>query len=222
MSASFAAEFVNNGTQLAWGLAETALVSAVSTVLGTILGIPIGLGLFRGWRILRFVLALYVDVIRGTPVLVLILACYYITPALGLNLSAFWAGIIAFSLFCGAQTAEITRGSLMAIDHGQSEAALSIGLRQYQILGDILFPQAIRIGWPAWVSIVIETVKGSSLLLLIGVSELMLTTQQIMSRTHMIMQFLAVAGLLYFLVNYSLEKLSAYIEKRLRFERRHA
>jgi polar amino acid transport system permease protein len=217
MAASFAAELVANSGQLALGLAQTLFVTVASTVLGTALGIPLGVWMFRGGHIARFLLSLYVDIIRGTPVLVLILASYYIIPMLGLNLSAVAAGVIAIGLFCSAQVGEITRGSLKAIDRGQSEAAMSIGLLQHQILIDILFPQALGMALPAWMNTVIETVKGSSLLLIIGVAELMLTTQQITSRTHMIAEFLGVAGVLYFCVNYSLERLSGYLEKRVFF-----
>jgi polar amino acid transport system permease protein len=218
MSAGFVTELAANVPRLAWGISQTVMLSTGAMVLGTMVGIPLGVVMFRAHLAVRLALAVYVDLVRGTPVLVLVLASYYVIPLLGPNLSASMAGVIALGLFCSAQVAEITRGSLRAIDKGQSEAAMSIGLRFHQILGSILFPQALRIGLPAWVNTIIETVKGSSLLLIIGVAELMLTTQQIISRNYMSIQFLALAGLVYFVVNYSLERLGKYIEKRVAFE----
>lgn len=184
MSAGFVAELVANAPRLGMALSQTVLLSIGASVLGTLLGIPLGIAMYKGRLPLRLLLAVYVDLVRGTPVLVLILASYYIIPLIGPNLSASLAGVIALGLFSSAQIAEITRGSLVSVDRGQTEAALSIGLRFHQILYYILAPQALRIGLPAWVNILVETVKGSALLLIIGAAELMLTTQQIIARTH--------------------------------------
>lgn len=219
MSASLSTELIANAPRLATALSQTVILSIAASALGTLLGVPLGIAMYKGRLPLRLLLAIYVDLVRGTPVLVLILASYYIIPLIGPNLSASLAGVIALGLFCSAQIAEITRGSLLAVDRGQTEAALSIGLRFHQILYYVLAPQALRIGLPAWVNTLIETVKGSSLLLIIGATELMLATQQIIARTHMSIQFFAVAGLLYFIVDYALERLGKRIEKRLALER---
>lgn len=219
MSGSFLTELALNWPRLVTGLGQTVTVSLAAIFFGTLYGVPLGVAMFRCPLALRVLFAAYVDLVRGTPVLVLVLASYYIVPLFGPNLSASLAGVVALALFCGAQIAEITRGALNAIDKGQMEAAKSIGLRFHQALLYVLLPQALRIGLPAWMNSVIETVKGSSLLLIIGVAELMLTLQQIVSRNFMSIQFMIIVGLMYFIVNYALERAGKYVEHRLAFER---
>lgn len=220
MSEMLLSEIALNWPRLLAGLRETVVISLCAVLFGTLHGAPLGVAMFRSPTALRILLAAYVDLIRGTPVLVLVLASYYIVPLIGPNLSASLAGVVALALFCGAQIAEITRGSLRAIDKGQMEAAKSIGLRFHQALLYILLPQALRIGLPAWMNCVIEAVKGSSLLLIIGVAELMLTMQQIVSRNFMSIQFMIIVGLIYFIVNYTLECAGKFLERRISFERR--
>ena len=94
---------------------------------------------------------LYVDLIRGTPVFVLVLACFYMLPALGWQITAFQAGAVGLTLFCGSHVSEIVRGALQAIPRGQLEAGKAIGLTFYQSLGYVLLPQALRQILPTWV-----------------------------------------------------------------------
>lgn len=157
----------------------------------------------------------YVDIIRGTPVFVLVLACFYMAPALGWQISAFGAGTLGLTLFCGSHVAEIVRGALQALPSGQMEASKAIGLTFYQALGYVLLPQALRQILPTWVNSSTEIVKASTLLSVIGVAELLLSTQQIIARTFMTLEFYLFAGLLFFVINYAIELLGRHIEKRV-------
>ena len=197
------------------GIGTTVLVSALAILAGSLLGIAIGLVLFYGRGPLRWPVRLYVDFVRGTPVLVLILASFYILGTIGLRLNAFQAGVLALAVFCSSHVGEIVRGSLGAIARGQGEAAKAIGLTFGQSFVYVLLPQAARSGLPAWVNTAAEIVKASTLLSIIGVAELLLTTQELIARTFMGLPFYALAGVLYFLVNFSIERLGKYVERRL-------
>jgi polar amino acid transport system permease protein len=200
---------------LVQGLVMTMEVSAVSIVAGSCLGLVVGLALAYCGRPLRWPARLYVDVVRGTPVLVLVLASYYVLAGVGIRFSAVQAGIFALTIFCGAHMGEIVRGALQAIPPGQPEAARSLGLRAPHILALVLLPQAVRQIVPVWINVGAELVKASTLLSIIGVGELLLRTQEIIGRTFMTMEFYLTAGALYFAVNFCIERIGKYVERRL-------
>lgn len=196
------------------GLAATVAISGLAILAGTVLGIAVALSLTYGGRPLRFLVRLYSDIIRGTPVLVLVLASYYVLGTVGLDLGAFQAGVLALALFCGAHVGEVLRGALQAIPEGQTEAANAIGLTFGQTFVHVVGPQALRLALPAWVNTAAEMVKASTLLSVIGVSELLLRTQELISRTFMSLEFYFFAGLLYFIVNFAIERLGRHVERK--------
>jgi polar amino acid transport system permease protein len=122
---------------------------------------------------------------------------------------------LGLTLFCGSHVAEIVRGALQALPSGQMEASKAIGLTFYQALGYVLLPQALRQILPTWVNSSTEIVKASTLLSVIGVAELLLSTQQIIARTFMTLEFYLFAGFLFFVINYAIELLGRHIEKRV-------
>lgn len=200
--------------QLLAGLGVTAQLSLITIVAGSIIGIFGGIGLTYGPLAVRFLLRVYVDAVRGIPVLVLILFSYYGLALLGIQISPFTAGIVALGGFCGAHMSETVRGSLESIPAGQTEAAKAIGLRFGQRLRYVLLPQAIRRLLPPWVNTAVEMVKGTTLLSIIGVVELLLATQQTIARNYLILQFYFAAGMLYVLVNFTISQLGALLERR--------
>ena len=199
------------------GFARTLEASVVSIILGTILGMIVGALLVYGPWIARLLCRAYVDIMRGTPVLVLVLAAFYMPVVIGLRLGPFAAGLLALTLFCGSHVAEIVRGALQAIPRGQTEAARAIGLTFPQILAYVLVPQALRSILPTWINTGVELVKASTLLSVIGVGELLLNTQEIVGRNFMTMQFYLFAGLLYLIVNFGIERLGNAVERRVAF-----
>lgn len=199
------------------GFARTIEASIVSIVLGTILGGIVGVLLVYGPRAVRLLCRAYVDIMRGTPVLVLVLAAFYMPVVIGLRLGPFAAGLLALTLFCGSHVAEIVRGALRAIPRGQTEAARAIGLTFPQIMVYVLMPQALRSILPTWINTGVELVKASTLLSVIGVGELLLNTQEIVGRNFMTMQFYLFAGLLYLIVNFGIERLGKAVERRVAF-----
>ena len=201
------------------GLLTTLEISALVIVAGTIVGVLIGLGLCYGGWLLRSVLRVYVDVIRGIPSLVLIFFSFYGTALLGLNISAFAAGVLALGAFCAAHVGELTRGAVQSIPHAQTDAAKSIGLGFWGRLAYAILPQALRRMLPAWVNIAAEMVKGSTLLSLIGVLDLLLATQQAIARTFLIIQFYTALMVVYFCINFAISRVGAAVERRMAYVR---
>jgi len=143
-----------------------------------------------------------------------ILASYYVLSTIGLDLGPFQAGVLALSVFCSSHVGEITRGALQSIPKGQTEAAKAIGLTFPQTFAYVLGPQALRQCLPAWVNTAAEMVKASTLLSIIGVGELLLRTQEIISRTFLSLEFYLFAGFVYFCVNYGIERFGLYVERK--------
>ena len=137
--------------------------SALASVLGLALGVALGLCSLSHNKPLRWIVAGYVDFIRGTPLLIQIFLVFFALPALGILFDEFWAGVVALSLNSAAFVAEVVRGGVGSIERGQSEAATAIGMRHRQILVYILLPQAYRQMIPPLTNELISLVKNSSL-----------------------------------------------------------
>jgi polar amino acid transport system permease protein len=206
-----------------WSLFDGFLVTVSSSlltiVIGSILGFALGLVLTYGVLPLRLLARLYVDVMRGIPVLVLILFTYYGLAIFKLTVKPFWAGVIALSAFCVAHIAENVRGAVQSIPAGQHEAGMAIGMRFGQRLRYIILPQAIRRALPPWVNTALEIVKGTTLLSVIGVVELLLANQQAIARNYMILQFYMTATVIYLLINFSIAQAAAALERRYSYLR---
>jgi polar amino acid transport system permease protein len=196
------------------GMGMTVSISLLAICLGTMLGVGVGLALTYGAKPLHWIVRAYTDFIRGTPVLVLILASYYMLGTIGVDLSPFEAGVFALAVFCSSHVGEIVRGALQSIPLSQTEAAKAVGLTFPQTFAYVLGPQALRQILPAWVNTAAEMVKASTLLSIIGVAELLLRTQELISRTFLSLEFYFFAGFLYFAVNYGIERFGRYVERK--------
>jgi polar amino acid transport system permease protein len=200
---------------LAAGVGVTIFVAACAIAAGMLFGCVFGVGLAYGPRPVRWLLRGFSDVIRGTPVLVLIFFGYYGVALLGINVGPMVAGIIALAAFCTAHWAEIMRGALQSIPQAQTDAAMAIGLGFWGRLRYALMPQALRRAIPAGVNTAVEMVKATTLLSLIGVVDLLLTTQQAISRSQMVLEFYAAALLVYILINMAVSQAGRSIERRM-------
>jgi polar amino acid transport system permease protein len=201
------------------GLLVTLQVSALVVVASLGLGIAIGVGFAYGPLWLRLVLRAYSDVLRGTPLLVLIFSIYYLLPLAGLNLQPFPAAVLALSAFKAAHVGEIARGAIGSIPRGQTDAGKAIGLTFVQRLAWVILPQAVRRFLPPWINSVTYTVKGSSLVSLVGIVDLMLAAQQVIGRTYEPMPVYVLAALMYFAINYTLSVTSRRLEARFAYIR---
>ena len=196
------------------GLWTTVLVSILTVAISLLLGVILGCGLIYGPLPVRILVRVFSDTIRGIPILVLIFFVYYGFPAFGLNFAAFWAAVVALTLFKTAQVIEYVRGAVSSIPRGQTEAAMAIGLTFRERLGSVIFPQAIRRFLPPWINGVTDAVKGSALVSLLGVEDLMHSINQVIGRTYEAMPLYILGAAIYFAINYALSALSRRLEAR--------
>lgn len=199
------------------GLKVTIQVSGLVLLIGTVIGLIGGVSLLYGPPLLRWLVRIYVDIIRGIPLLVLLFATFYGLAALGMQTSALISGVIALSAFCGAHISEVMRGGIGSIPKGQTDAGKAIGLTFLQRLRYVIFPQALSRILPPWVNTAAEMVKASSLISLLSVVDLMLAIQQIVGRTRETLLLYAVAALLYFVINYTISTIGLILEDRFSY-----
>jgi polar amino acid transport system permease protein len=194
------------------GLLITLAVSGLVVLLSLLIGVLLGTLASFGPRPLRWLIHLYSDVIRGIPIIVLIFSVYYGLPALGVGIGNFTSAVVALTAFATAQVAEIARGALQSIHHGQTEAGKAIGLGFWPRMLYVIFPQALRRFLPPWINNVTDTVKGSALVSLVGVIDLMMSIQQVIGRVYEPLPLYIVGTIIYFLINYGLSSLSRRLE----------
>lgn len=203
---------------LVWrGLFVTMEASALVIAAASLGGLLGGIALLYGPLPVRLLIRVYVDTIRGIPLLVLIFSVFYGIPALGMQISAFAAAGLALSIFGTAHVSEVVRGAVDSISEGQTEAAKAIGLTFYKRLRYVIFPQALARAIPPWTNTAVELVKASSLLALVSIVDLLYSTEQIAARTREPLLFYGVAALLYFSINYSLSMVGSRIEKKFTY-----
>lgn len=198
------------------GLKMTIILTVVSIAIALVLGI--GFGLLRVSRSiwLRAIGTTYVDIFRGTPLLVQAFFIYFGIPAaLGFRMTALTAGIITLSLNAGAYMTEIVRGGIQSVDKGQMEAARSLGIGYLPTMRKVILPQAIRTMIPSYVNQFVITLKDTSILSVIGIAELTQTGRLIIARNYQSFYMWLIVGIIYFIVIMALTKLSDRVESRL-------
>lgn len=198
------------------GLKMTVILTIVSIAIALVFGIVFGL--FRVSRSiwLRAIGTTFVDVFRGTPLLVQAFFIYFGIPsALGFQMSALTAGIITLSLNAGAYMTEIVRGGIQSVDKGQMEAARSLGVGYLPTMRKVILPQAIRTMIPSYINQFVITLKDTSILSVIGIAELTQTGRIIIARNFQSFNMWLIIGIIYFVVIMALTKLSDRLEKKM-------
>ncbi|MFZ4533206.1 MAG: amino acid ABC transporter permease [Alsobacter sp.] len=217
---SGASTFVVTTFPFLWqGLMITLAVSGAVVVISLVTGSLAGIGLAYGPWWIRLPLRIFSDVLRGTPLLVVIFTIYYLLPFAGLNLQPMPSVVLALVAFKTAHVGEITRGALQSIAPGQTDAAKAIGLTFVQRMTSVILPLATRRFLPPWINSVTDTVKGSALVSLVGIVDLMLAAQQVIGRTYEPMPVYLLTAAIYFVINYSLSLASRRLEARYAYIR---
>jgi polar amino acid transport system permease protein len=201
------------------GLLMSLQVSAVVVVAALVFGVILGVGLSYGPRPIAWPIRLFSDFVRGLPLLVLIFAIFYMLPLTGWKINNFWSAMTALIVFETAHVSEVARGAFQSIHPGQIEAGKSIGLTFWQRMLYVVFPQALRRFLPPWINTVVDTVKGSTLVSLVGIVDLMLAIQQVIGRTFKPMPLYVLGALIYFVINYALSQTSRRLEARFAYVR---
>jgi polar amino acid transport system permease protein len=208
-----------NWTVLPKGLFVTLQVAMGSICIGTPLGVLIGIGLAYGKWPVRVPLIIYVDLLRGLPLLVTIFAIFYGPTAFGIAIPSIPSVTLALGMFMASHMAEITRGALRAIPAEQMEASKTIGLSFWQSLAYVIVPQSIRQAGPPWTNLCVEIVKGTSLVSLVGVADILLSARHVMERTRDPLMFYLAVAVIYFLINFGISRFGAYLERRFTYLR---
>lgn len=193
----------------------TLFLALASFGLGVPLGLLVALLRLSPLPLLRAPAAAYVELLRGTPLLVQIFFIYFVLPGVGIRLDDTTTAIIALSVNASAYISEIFRAGLLSLDHGQREAAEALGLTRGQSLQHVLVPQAFRRVVPPLTNECIALIKDSSLVSVMGMTELTRTGQELASRYADPLTFWPGIALTYFLLTFPLTRLSAWLEQRL-------
>ncbi len=197
------------------GLWTTLWLSAISSVFGLLIGMIAGLMKISKNYTVSTLAAIYVEVIRGTPLLVQIFIAYFFFGTV-FNLDRNVAGIGALALFAGAYVAEIIRAGIQSIPKGQMEAARSLGMSMPQAMFDIILPQAFKRILPPLSGQFISLIKDSSLVSVIAITDLTKSGREIITSTFATFEIWLVVAAMYLLVTSVLSQFVFYLERRLR------
>ena len=236
---------MNTLMQLHFGQAAELLVPSLmhgfgvviqATVLGfllaTIIGMIIAIGRLSSLKIIKGILYVFLEIIRGTPLLVQLVYIYYVVPLLinllaslfgyktDMQIAPLTAGILGLGVNYGCYMSEVIRGAIIAVDSGQTEAALVLGFGRYQALFRIVIPQALRSIIPSLGNYLVMMVKDTSLLAYVAVNELLLRTQSFASQTFFTIESYTYLALAYLVISIPLSHLVKFIEYKLKTNRR--
>lgn len=196
------------------GLWGTIWVSALSIFLGTVVGVAGGLILHSGNTFARKTVQVFVEIFRNTPVLVQLYVMYFVIAS-AFQMTAEQAGVTTLSLFCGAYISELVRGTLINLDKGPRDAALSLGLTQWQTARHVIAPLALRRLMPSLVGQYVSLVKDSSLVSVISIVELTKSASNMVAISFRSFEVWFLVAVVYFLLNFVLSRLGRSIEMRM-------
>lgn len=211
------------GSLLLGAMGQTLLLALCGLFFACILGLIFGLLSVVKNRVCNAISTIFVDVIRGVPMLVLAFMIYFGVPqavnevftGAKFTLSALQAGTVALALNCGAYMAEIIRAGIQSVDPGQMEAARSLGLPYWRAMVRVVLPQAIRTMIPSIINQFIITLKDTSILSAIGFPELVNTAKNVVANSWRSFEVWAIVGIMYLIVITLLSRLAKRLERRL-------
>ncbi len=215
----------NYGTLLLRAMGQTLLLALCGLFFACILGLIFGILSVIKNKVCNVISQIFVDVIRGVPMIVLAFFVFFGIPYLfnnimgmgigGVTLTALQAGTVCLALNCGAYMAEIIRAGIQSVDIGQMEAARSLGLPYWRAMQRVVLPQAIRTMIPSIINQFIITLKDTSILSVIGFPELVNTAKNVQANTFKSFQTWAIVAVMYLVVITLLSKLAKLLERRL-------
>ncbi|MDY3919750.1 MAG: amino acid ABC transporter permease [Candidatus Limivivens sp.] len=197
------------------GLGNTLWISAVSIIFGTFLGIFIALGKLSKNKVLNLVSSVYVEVLRGTPLLLQLYLFWLGLPYLFDGISDLTCVLIALIINSSAYVAECIRAGIQAVDSGQREAAMSLGMTEKNIMVKVIFPQAIKNILPALGNEFIVMIKESSMASVFFIGELMTSFKIVQSNMFLAIEPLLIVGVIYLCVTVALTRILKIVEGRM-------
>lgn len=206
---------VNDLLFLAKGAGITILVTAISVVIGTVLGILFGVIRTQIGPVLAAPLTFVLDIFRSVPLLIqLVLGNAFIGMVLQVRISGFTVACMVLSLYTAAYCAEIVRGGIDAVPQTTRRAARSLGMTWAQDMRHIVLPLATRVALPSWIGLALGVMKDSALVYVVQVTELLKSTQILITRLQEPLFLLLICGAFYFVISFPLARLGGYLEKR--------
>ncbi|WP_174873402.1 amino acid ABC transporter permease [Vogesella oryzae] len=197
------------------GTGLTLFFAVISMVLGLALGFVVALLRVARVPLLSQLVAFYVSAMRGTPLLVQIFVIYYGLPSVGIEFEPVTAGVLALTLNVAAYLSESLRGAIAGVDRGQWDAALSLGLSWWQGMRYVVAPQALRLAVPSLANSLISLIKDTSLVSVITVSELMMSTKDLIAQTFQPLPLYLMAAAIYWVLSAVFEQVQRRVEIKL-------
>jgi polar amino acid transport system permease protein len=197
------------------GAGMTLLMAGASVVPATICGMLVALAQVFGNNLMRSIIVGYLFVVRGIPLLVLLTFTYYLLPLTGIDLPPFWGVVVVMTLYYAAFMSEVFRAGILSLPRGQWDAARSLGMTRRQMLHIVIFPQALRLASPPFVSLCANLVKATSLVSIVGLWELTMASREIVERTLAPFQIFLGAAVIYFCICYTLALYGRHLESRV-------
>jgi His/Glu/Gln/Arg/opine family amino acid ABC transporter permease subunit len=197
------------------GAGMTLLMAAVSVVPATLCGMALAVAQVFGNRAVKSIVVAYLFLIRGIPLLVLLTFTYYLLPLTGIDLPPFWGVVVVFALYYAAFMSEVFRAGILSLPRAQWDAARSLGMTRRLMLQIVIFPQALRLASPPFVSLCANLVKATSLVSIVGLWELTMASREIVERTLAPFQIFLGAAVVYFCICYTLALYGRHLERRV-------
>ncbi len=200
---------------LAKGAGMTIVVTLISVIAGTLLGIVFGVLRYQVGALWAAPLTFVLDIFRSIPLLIqLVLANAFLGTILRLNISGFTVACIVLSMYTAAYCAEIVRGGIDAVPATTRRAARSLGLSWWQDMKEIVLPLATRVALPSWIGLALGVMKDSALVYVVQGTELLKSTQILITRLQEPLFLLLICGTFYFVISFPLARFGGYLEKR--------
>ncbi|WML53980.1 amino acid ABC transporter permease [Neobacillus sp. PS3-12] len=210
-------QFIPSLPYILQGITVTLEIVILAGVLGFILGTILSLFKISKWKFLGWQADAYTSIFRGTPMILQLMVIYYGSPQIiGYQIQPYTAAVLSFALNSGAYVSEIIRAGILAIDKGQQEAALALGVPYGKMMFDIILPQAIKNILPALMNEFITLTKESAIVTSIGVMDIMRRSYQVGAEKYSFFEPLIIAGVIYYLMVMILTFLGKGLERRMR------
>lgn len=203
------------------GLKNTLLLTIISVALGTLLGAVVAMGKMSKFAPLRFIVTMYIEVLRGTPILLQLYVFYFVLPQVlpFLKLSQFMWVSVALCVNSSAYVSEVIRSGIQAVDKGQAEAARSLGLSESQTMTKIILPQAIRNILPALGNEFVMMLKETSLASTFFLGDLMTSYAIVKGVTYLTLEPMTIVAIIYLCITFPLSKIVERVEKKMSNEK---
>ena len=228
MELHFGRAFAALAPSLLDGVGIVLYITIVGFLSSLVVGLVLAIGRLSHNRVLNVILIGFIEIIRGTPLLVQFFYIYYVVPMLiagfasmlfGVNINvqiaASTSGIIGFAINYGCYLSEVIRGAIVAVDPGQREAGLALGFNEAQVLFRFIIPPALRNSIPVFGNDLVMMIKDTSLLAMISVQELLLRTRTFASQTFLTVEAYTILALVYLVLSIPLSQAAKYLEHRL-------